>query len=663
MSRSVTRIAVITVSDRCSQGISEDQSGPYIRRFMQEKGHEVVHDACIPDDFSTIQKCLVDLSDSDRIDVILTTGGTGFTDSDVTPEATKSVLQKEASGIVISMISQSIKFTQFAALSRPYAGIRNSTLIINLPGSLKAVREYCDIIQPLLNHAVDQMRGDRLRVRIKHCEIQEPSKPIVLTIKDHSNETMSNSSESILTGCGGCSHGPSGGEGGGSGGGGFPHRKSPYEMINIQEAVKKIIQELNNPNISRTHEVLPIKNDVELLGRRSFDNIHSMLDIPPFPASIKDGYAVISAEGSGHRKVLPASITAGLSPDHLAIDKGWCARINTGAPVPDGADAVVQVEDTKVMRSEDGIEKEILIETTPRVGQDIRKRGSDISKEEMVLASGSKIGPIELGLLASIGVASVKVYRRPRVAILSTGDELKEPGQVLGKGSIYDSNRLMLISFLRRYGCQIIDLGIVRDEVRFFESKICSALEKSDILVTTGSVSMGEKDILKSILTNSFGCKIHFARVNLKPGKPTTLATCTTQDQHKLIFGLPGNPVSAFVTCFLFLVPVIDFLSGGQLPEKCEDIFDLHKWMKVRLILDKPLPLDERPEFVRSIIDFSSDVPEARLIRGSQMSSRLISCHDANAIVRLPSRIEMDPSTSSFSISSGFNAKAILINT
>lgn len=235
--------------------------------------------------------------------------------------------------------------------------------------------------------------------------------------------------------------------------------------------------------------------------------------------------------------------------------------------------------------------------------------------------------------------------------------QLKDAGDIAGKGLIFDANRVTLISFLRKRGCEIIDLGIVRDEEKLLEAKIIAGLEKADILIASGGVSMGEKDFLKKILTQSLGCKLHFGRVNLKPGKPTTFATCVSREKKKLIFSLPGNPVSAFVTCYLFVAPVIDILSGGEFREDCSDLFDLHPWIKVRLCLDKDIKLDDRPEFLRVVVNFSHEIPEAQLIKGSQMSSRLMSIHNANALVMLPPRSEMKD----YIITDGFLTKAILI--
>ena len=239
-------------------------------------------------------------------------------------------------------------------------------------------------------------------------------------------------------------------------------------------------------------------------------------------------------------------------------------RINTGAPVPPGADAVVMVENTRLVRTtEDGeeeLEVEILTEVIP--GQDIRPVGSDIRTVETVLRSGLILGPGEVGLLAAVGVTRVQVSTLPSVAILSTGNEIQEPGQDLLPGHVRDSNKTTLLSLLATNGILAKDAGIAKDDVATLTSSLQSALSSSDLVVTTGGVSMGDRDLLRQVLVDKFGAEIHFARVNMKPGKPTTFATCQLDGRTRVVIGLPGNPVSASVTCHLYVLPAVRLLSG-----------------------------------------------------------------------------------------------------
>lgn len=225
-------------------------------------------------------------------------------------------------------------------------------------------------------------------------------------------------------------------------------------------------------------------------------------------------------------------------------------------------------------------------------------------------------------------------------------------------GAVWDSNRTTLLALLHQQGYQTIDLKIAKDTTDAIYGKLCQGLDRSDVLISTGGVSMGEKDLLKQILQIDFDANIHFGRVNVKPGKPTTFATCTYNGKKKFIFALPGNPVSAFVCCHLFTLPALRFLSG-QIPATSsspQNILSHHRTTSVRLKLDKDsIRLDVRPEFVRAIIDYSEDEPVASLT-GNQRSSRLMSVKDANALIFLPAK-----STNLSEIKSGSKVKAILL--
>lgn len=223
---------------------------------------------------------------------------------------------------------------------------------------------------------------------------------------------------------------------------------------------------------------------------------------------------------------------------------------------------------------------------------------------------------------------------------------------------IWDSNRTTLLSYLKSNNIKSLDLGIARDQVDDIYAKLCHGLDNADVIITTGGVSMGEKDLLKQILHIDFDAQVHFGRVNLKPGKPTTFATCVRKGQKKLIFALPGNPVSAFVTCHLFVLPALRILEGRyQLANHSRDILSYHKTTTVRLDLgDKTSKsLDPRPELVRAVIQYGDDFPIARLT-GNQISSRLMSVKDANALLLFPGR-----SDTCKTIENGTKIQAILL--
>jgi gephyrin len=357
--------------------------------------------------------------------------------------------------------------------------------------------------------------------------------------------------------------------------------------------------------------------------------------LPPFRASIKDGYAVIAADGPGEYPMV-GEITAGQPPD-FTLTPGAVAYITTGAPLPSGADAVVMVEETTPLHSENG-ETRVRIQTRVQPGADVRGVGADIAAGERVLAAGERLGPAEIGLLATVGASRVTVYPRPRVAVLSTGDELVEPHQALGPGQIRDSNRATLMAAARASGGIPVDLGIARDEQRDLEERVERGLREADVLLTSGGVSMGELDLLKPLLENAG--QVHFGRVLMKPGKPLTFATATADgasddSAHKcLVFALPGNPVSSLVTYYLFAVPALRKLAGWPDPHL----------RRVRAQLAQSLRLDpQRPEYHRATLRWENGLHDGgggfvAESTGSQASSRLLSMRTANALLELPAR-------------------------
>ncbi|CAG2107027.1 unnamed protein product [Medioppia subpectinata] len=602
---------VLTVSDTCDVDHSKDTSGPLLTSRLTGKGFDMIETAIVADDVLRIQGKLCEWSDRALgVDLIVTTGGTGFTARDVTPEATKAIVDRDAPGIAHALISGSLKATPMAMLSRLSAGIRKRTLIINFPGSAKACDECLAIVEPVLSHAIHQLRGDTTATASAHKQLQQPLRSKVQL-------------QSV----------------------GLRPRHSQYPMISMDTAINRIIGEC----VAITDvEYIDLDCLDQLMGRLLADSICAAVPLPPFRASIKDGYAVVAADGSGDRKVLAKAATAGgqVPMESIELTSGCCMRVSTGAPLPAGCDAVVQVEDTKVVQlSESGEELVICIENVPKVGQDIRPVGCDIPCDgKPIVNRFTQLGPIELGLLASIGIHTrIPVFRRPVVAVLSTGDEIGNVGQTLGPYQVWDSNRPILMSLLRQNGVQSMDLGIAVDDVNDVFGRMRRGLLAADVLITSGGVSMGERDLLKHVMEVDFGAQIHFGRVNVKPGKPVTFATVSIDGRKKYIFGLPGNPVSAFVTFNLFVKPLLDCLSNKDTVNGLADIKTYQRCQRVRLECDeKVYRLDDRPEFARAVVSFGTTgleagFPTARLT-GNQRSSRLLSAKDANALVLLPQK-------------------------
>ncbi len=287
----------------------------------------------------------------------------------------------------------------------------------------------------------------------------------------------------------------------------------------------------------------------------------SALQVPPFDNSAMDGYALRCADLAGVGTELPVAqrIAAGSSGQHL--QPGTAARIFTGAPVPAGADAVVMQEACEAL--DGGARVRLLAAVQP--GQNIRRAGEDIARGATVLAAGQRLGPAALGLAASIGLAQLPVYRRPRVALFSTGDELVMPGQVapqdLPAGAIYNSNRFFLRSLLQRLGCSVTDMGIVPDQRDATIAALRQASSGHDVILTSGGVSVGEEDHIKPAV-QALG-SLDLWQIAVKPGKPFAYGRVQGGAGAAAHFlGLPGNPVASFVTCLVLVRPFLLRLQG-----------------------------------------------------------------------------------------------------
>ncbi len=278
-------------------------------------------------------------------------------------------------------------------------------------------------------------------------------------------------------------------------------------------------------------------------GRVLAEDLVSSLDLPPWPNSAMDGYALRLSDWHGEPLPVSQRIFAGQAPEPL--QPGTCARIFTGAPVPAGADCVEMQENAEVLA--DGRVR--FIEALA-VAQNIRPQGQETTVGEVVLVAGTRLGPIEQGLAASLGCAELNVVRRVRVAVLSTGDELVEPGQSLGPGQIYNSNRVLLCSWLTRQGCEVLDAGILPDDLEATRQRLAQ-LGDVDLILSTGGVSVGEADFLGIALREAG--ELELWKLAIKPGKPLTFG----HFRGVPVIGLPGNPASTLVTFALLARPYL----------------------------------------------------------------------------------------------------------
>ncbi|AZL67873.1 molybdopterin molybdenumtransferase MoeA [Pseudomonas oryziphila] len=310
-------------------------------------------------------------------------------------------------------------------------------------------------------------------------------------------------------------------------------------LMPVEEALERLLALAEAAPIGDTEEVALADAEGRVLARE----LVAGLDLPPWPNSAMDGYALRLADWQGEALPVSQRIFAGHAPQPL--QPGTCARIFTGAPLPQGADCVEMQENAEVL--EDG---RVRFLEPLAVDQNVRPKGQETRAGEQVMSAGTRLGPIQLGLAATLGFARLDVVRRPRVAVLSTGDELVEPGLPLGPGQIYNSNRRLLVSWLQRLGCEVVDAGILADDLE--RTRQCLAgLGNVDLILSTGGVSVGEADYLGLALREAG--ELALWKLAIKPGKPLTFG----HYQGVPVIGLPGNPASTLVTFGLLARPYL----------------------------------------------------------------------------------------------------------
>ncbi len=380
------------------------------------------------------------------------------------------------------------------------------------------------------------------------------------------------------------------------------------QLMPLEEALAKII---SRANLVTDQQMVPL---LEALGRVLAEDQCSTVDVPPCDNSAMDGYALCFADLAASDYLLPISQRVAAGEVGRPLEEGTTARIFTGAPVPEGADTVVMQEDTKQVSESVRISREVAL------GDNVRPRGQDIAKDSVVLKKWQTLKPQDIGLLASIGITHVPVLRRLKVAVLSTGDELVEPGKPLGPGQIYNSNRYTLSAVLMALGCEVIDGGIVADDFQQTCDQLEYAASQADLIISSGGVSVGEEDHVKAAV-ESLG-ELMLWKLNIKPGKP--LAFGRVKDTP--FFGLPGNPSSVFATFCLTVRPYIKACQGQR------EVSSL----LVEVVADFDRSGSERrQEYLRARVEEEVGVLKARLY-ANQSSGVLASVSWANALLVMP---------------------------
>jgi molybdopterin molybdotransferase len=386
-------------------------------------------------------------------------------------------------------------------------------------------------------------------------------------------------------------------------------RASAYPLVDAEAAAALVLEHTSLLGVERVALA-------HCVGRVLAEDLDAPSSLPALPSSAVDGYAVRAADAGKSLRVIGESAAG--RPFERRVEVGNAVRILTGGVLPDGADCVVMVEDVQENGQENG--ELVTVPGSLKPGQNLHLPGADLRAGERVLVAGSQLGAAELGLAAALGFPRLPVRRRPRVALMSTGDELVEVGSKPGRGQIVDSNRWALLAALREAGAEVRSLGIGPDEAEPLHRLVTNALAEADVLVTSGGVSVGTHDLIKPLL-ESLGT-VHVGRVKLKPGKPFTFATIG----EKIAFGLPGFPVSSLVTFEVFVRPALRKMQGfTQLQRPA---------LPVRLGYDARATAD-RTEYQR--VTLRRDGPElVAETTGSQSSSRLMSLAGAHALVRIP---------------------------
>jgi len=322
-------------------------------------------------------------------------------------------------------------------------------------------------------------------------------------------------------------------------------------MLSVEDALERIISRVEALGIERV-EIMTA------LGRVLAEPIVSRATIPPWANSSMDGYAVRSRDTNGESVELTVvgRIIAGVMPSR-PLGAGESMRIFTGAPLPEGADAVVPQEDVTT----DGERVRIRGRIAP--GAYVRPAGEDVRTGDVVVEPGGPIGAAEVGLLATLGYSQVRVYRRPRVAILSTGDEIADLGTQPGPAQIPNTNTYSLMAQVTEAGAEPVNLGVAPDQLDAITERVRWGLGSADALVTSAGVSVGELDLVREALERS-GAELHLWRVSMRPGKPITFGT----RDRRPVFGLPGNPVSAMVTFELFVRPALRRMQGAHVIDR-----------------------------------------------------------------------------------------------
>lgn len=664
---------VIVTSDTCSTDPSKDRSGQFVRNELMKSGlFDRVNKSIVQDDKHLITKCLSKALDDSDTALIVTVGGTGLCPRDVTPEATRVLYERECTGIVAALHAMSLRCTTHAALSRLTSGIVGSCLIINFPGGLRACEECIGCVQGFLKHAIEQVRHDpkaiasthslqqrqqyeqvtpinRSRAQIDPDEGLQPVTDVSYGQQKLSTRARESSPAPSSVKCSVVENTPDNSMC--SAPEILPQtekpirQRSPYALVDYHEALE--IMGAHSSDLYHEEEVNINSFEVieDLMGDVLALDEHPRGKIPEYSVSTMDGFIlhippplrklVCSIKSINPRVVAEETFFSMREDPSFANSSFFCCRVNTGGRLPEADFAVIPVESTLPI-----IQGNILPIKEIKLDRYIRLAGSDMNESDVIKA-GTRLSSVELATLLSMGCKRLRVLRRPRIATISTGDELADAFMKKTAGVI-DINGPLLNLTLKSKGYYVENMGIVHDKPNEILTRINESLDKCDILLITGGASMGSKDYVKDVI-ETIGGVIHYGRVNIKPGKPAAFATVDYNERRKFVFSLPGNPVSAFVTTQVLVIPFIEhglrnhFEPGLKLSL---NLVGKISEVKIASIIDddnaSSYEFDGRLEFVRA--KFHQDCGERdqkQLVTVSikQQSSRMLSLLDCDCFV------------------------------